>query len=450
MNVYISRTNTHVVLLIIFAFMQVWAFADEPPRQAVTLLLPGMKLDLQDPTLSFGSPTKAANGKYTWTGIIGSLERSGKKFGGVIRPKGADLSLPRCLDRTAVTIDSRQADVFVLDYSSSANVDGLAYKTLELAECLKKLKRYARCQEIHIVAYSAGGLVARTYLQNALPGIEYGGEVGRLVTVCTPHLGCTKAEHFGDFLGTRATALKPASELVQRLNDTLELPAEVDFASIIVRGSRIGSRRLHDNQPKLFKEFVDRKLLIKLPLDFQKGSDQVVNVWSQNLALTNTARRYEAANKRPVQFALARVEDPSPGDWLPFDTCVHEVAPNNIDVVDLVKTLLKDEDEYWTGLGNKSLVKQVHREAKNCAYGIIEDAMARNHKYSEVFETEVKSIRYESNKGSMHKFKFEGTARSKWRAPPRIRSTAEFAGDMSLNIDKYGRVVGCRYTINDK
>ena len=450
MTFNISRINILSILLIIFSCIQNCLYAGEPPRKAVTLLLPGMKFDLQDPTLSFGSPVKQANGKFAWTGIIGTLDRSGRKFGGVIRPKGADLSLPRCLDRTAVAIDSRKAGVFVLDYSSSAHVDGLAYKTLELAECLKELRRYARCEEVHIVAYSAGGLVARTYLQEALPGIEYGGEVGRLVTICTPHLGCAKAEHFGDFLGTRATALRPASELVQRLNNKLELPADVDFASIIVRGSRIGSRRLHDNQPKLFEEFVDRKLLVKLPLDFQKGSDQVVNVWSQNLALTNSARRYESKHKRPIQFVLARVEDPSPGDWMPFDTCVHEVAPNNSAVVDLVKTLLKDEDEYWTGLGNEALVKQVHREAKNCAYGIIEDAMARNHKYSEVFETEVKSVRYEKNNGSMHKFKFEGLARSKWRAPPRIRSTAEFTGTMNLNIDRYGRVLNCSYTVKNK
>src|SRR6185503_14286322 len=117
-----------------------------------------------------------------------------------------------------------------------ANVDGLAYKTLELAACLAELRRFTGCQRINLVAHSAGGLVARTYIQSALPGIRYAGDVDRLITISTPHLGSTLAEHLGDFLGTRATALKPGGELIRRLNDELELPHDVLLASLVVRG----------------------------------------------------------------------------------------------------------------------------------------------------------------------------------------------------------------------
>ncbi len=436
--------------LLLAAVTASYGSAAEASVDNVTLLLPGMKFTLDDPSLSFGAPVKNKEGKVYWTGIIGVMDRAGHKFGGIIRPKGADLTLPACLERTGVRGDPSKANLFVLDYSSSANVDGLAYKTLELAECLKVLRRYTGAKKINLVAYSAGGLVARTYLQSALPGLEYRRDVGRLITISTPHLGATKAEHFGDFLGTRATAIRPSSELIQRINNKLDLPGDVHYASVIVRGVKIGSRRLHDQHKNLFEKFVDAKMLSALPLDYKKGSDQVVNVWSQNLALTSAARQYETKHKRPVQFVLARVSDPSPDDWMPFDTTVHAVAPNDRKVIKLVETLAGDSDDYWTGLTAANRSRRVHREASNCAFGIIENAMARKHRYSEVFETKVDRVRLETRKGDLHKFTFEGHARSKWRSPPRIRARAEFAGTMNLNFDQYGRVMHCNYKVAKK
>lgn len=432
------------ILFVLLANMSS-AIAGESPH--VTLMLPGMKFSLNDASLSFGSPVKGKDGRTHWTGIIGAMEAGGKKFGGVIRPRGADLSLPDCLDITGVDGDPRRADLFVLDYSSSANVDGLAYKTLELAECLKELRHYTGAEKVNLVAYSAGGLVARTYLQNALPGIHYRHDVDRLITISTPHLGAVKAEHFGDFLGTRATAIKPSSELIHRINKEEKLPADVHYASVVVRGVKIGSRRLHDRHEDMFSKLVDVDLISHLPLDYQKGSDQVVNVWSQNLALTHTARKYEAEQKQPVQFVLARVPDPSPSDWRPFDTNVHAVAPNHQEVVSLVDTLLGKSDEYWTGLGEATMSKRIHSEASNCAYGIIEDAMARKHRYSEVFETNVTKIRHLGEDGHVQRFRFEGDARSKWRLPPRIRAHCEFEGTMNLTFDDFGRVTNCDYNV---
>ena len=363
--------------------------ASEKSTTSVTLLLPGMQFDLKDPTLSFGTARKTKKG-MRWNGLIGALNSSGHRFGGVVRPRGADLSLPRCLDKKGVVGDPRKAKLFALDYSSSANVDGLAYKTLELAACLESLRKYTGCDKVRIVAFSAGGLVARVYLQSALPKVAYEGDIDRLITIATPHLGSTKAEHWGDFLGTRASCLKPSSELVRRLNDDLELPRDVRYASVVVRGVKVGVTGLQDKKQDLFERFVDEKFLSNLPLDYQKGSDQIVNVWSQNLAATNAARKYEAAHKRPVQFVLARVDDPTPSDWVPYDTSVHEVAPCDGSVINLVKSLLCDGAECWDGLGRKSRSRTIQRHASNCAYGIVEDAMSQRHRYSEVYDTNIK------------------------------------------------------------
>ncbi len=423
------------------------AAKEKKSEKYITLLLPGMQFNLDDPTLSFGRPVTDSKGKKRWTGMIGTLERCGMRFGGVVRPRGADLTLPKCLDKTGVRGEPKTAKFFVLDYSSAADVDGLAYKTLELAECIYQLKRFTGATKVRLVAYSAGGLVARAYLQNALPRIRFEGDVDRLITIATPHLGSTQAEHFGDFLGTRATCIKPSSELINNLNNEEQLPDEVNYASIVVRGMRIGSRKLHDRQEKLFSPFVDKTRIAKLPLDYQKGSDQVVNVWSQNLAYAKCAREFEKDHKRPVQYVLARVDDPSPDDWKPYDTMVHEVAPNDQRVVELVDLLLSDHDEFWTGLGKDRMVKCVHRQASGCAFGIIEDAMARKHQYSEVFDTKVTSLRHMGTKDSVHQFKFMGESRSKWRLPPRIRSSAKFAGTMKLKIDRFGRVTQCSYDV---
>lgn len=438
----------NVILLIAIGWNL--ALASEPDKACVTLLLPGMQFDLDDPSLSFGSPHENSDGEFRWSGLIGSLDSANHPFGGVIRPDGASLALPKCLDTKGARVHPREAKLFVLDYSSSATVDGLAYKTLELAACIEELREYTGCEKVRLVAFSAGGLVARAYLQSALPKVAYEGDVDRLITIATPHLGSEKAEHFGDFLGTRATSIKPSSDLIQRLNDDLELPADVKYASIVVRGMRIGSSGLHDQHEDLFQKFVDQSLIAKLPLDYQKGTDQVVNVWSQNLAVTRCARDYERANDKPVQYALARVSDPSPSDWVPFDTCVHEVAANDDSVVELVKSLLCDRNQCWSGLSGTEKVRSLHRQASNCAFGIIEDAMATKHKCSEVYYTNVSQVRHEGNDGDRHKFSFVGEAKSKWRSPPRIRSSATFEGTMELEIDKFGRVTDCRFSVAKK
>ncbi|MCL4191892.1 MAG: hypothetical protein KJZ87_09105, partial [Thermoguttaceae bacterium] len=220
------------LILAILAAMPSAGRAAAPPP---VLLVHGMVWDLQHDDGTWGSPTAAAGGETRWGGMIGFLQSQGLRYGGTIRGSAGRVQLPGSFEFIAPG-DPRSARVFVLKFSSPANADGLALKALELAETIRQLCRYTGADKVRLVAHSAGGLVARVYLQSALPGVEYRGDVDRLVTIATPHLGSDVAEHFGDFLGTRATSIRPSAALIAALNNELELPSDTLFASIVVRG----------------------------------------------------------------------------------------------------------------------------------------------------------------------------------------------------------------------
>jgi len=156
----------------------------------------------------------------------------------------------------------------------AANTDGVAYKALELAESIKEIRRFTGARKVRVVAHSAGGIVARAYLQNALPGVRYRGDVERLVTIATPHLGSAAAEHWGDYLGTRATSIKPDAALIRNLNSKFDLPDDVTFASIVVRGIAADAR----GDGRELDELVNHALLEPLPVEYRLGGDQVVHV----------------------------------------------------------------------------------------------------------------------------------------------------------------------------
>ena len=136
--------------------------------------------------------------------------------------------------------------------------------------------------------------MARAYLQNAFPDtLNFRHDVDRLITISAPHLGSALAEHWGDWLGTRATSLKTTASLLTDLNDELDLPADVCFASIIVRGIWTDVRGDGSDYDRL----VDREFLERLPVDFRQGGDQVLSVRTQNLRL---ALRLRGTRPRPA------------------------------------------------------------------------------------------------------------------------------------------------------
>ncbi len=413
---------------------------------SVTLLVHGIKVNLKAPVEVWGQPINSDNASPSWTGMIGHLEHAGHRFGGVIRARGAKLTLPESLDQTHVGYDPRQASLFALEFSDGANVDGLAYKTLELATCLAELRRYTGCRKINLVAHSAGGLVARAYLQSALPGVAYAGDVDRLITISTPHLGSVLAEHLGDFLGTRATALQPGGELIRRLNDELDLPADVLLASIVARGVGTGIAAL-DFSSDAYEAHLDREFLAALPIDFRRGGDQVVDVRSQNLRLARTASRYEASTGLPVLYLLSRVADPTPGDRSLSERSVHDAATSNSWTCLWTQMLLDRGRKPWTPLAEPHRSRWIELQASLCAFGIIEQQTAARHRLSEVANAKVDQLTFVEQREGVWQFYFTGRGQSHPKLLPTASHTTAVSGLMELHIDRFGRINSLRHAL---
>ncbi|MBC8116602.1 MAG: hypothetical protein H7062_19590 [Candidatus Saccharimonas sp.] len=409
----------------------------------VVLLVHGMKFDLNSPTNVWGRPATGVT-QSDGTGVIGRLEAAGLPFGGVLRARNGKVLVPEVVSPSSVeavvlkSAGTRTARVFALEFSRAANVDGLAYKALELAACATELHR-STGRRVCIVAHSAGGLAARAWLQNALPGVEYDGAVDRVLTISTPHLGSGKAEHWGDFLGTRATSLKPDSELIRRMNNELLLPAEVKFASIVVRGLAVGVTGLHE-QESAVTPFVRKERLEHWPLDFQRGTDQIVDVRTQNLRLTKCADDYEAATRRPVVTLLARVPDPTPEDRLPRELTVHESAPRHDSVLDLVQLLiLGDEAESPWASGVCCETQWLDRQLRLHAAGIAENAVAQRQTLSEVRGTILDEWRVEANGADETVLHFACRSASRHRALGLDNKTMLVRGTLTVSVDRFGR-----------
>lgn len=409
----------------------------------VVLLVHGMKFDLDSPTNVWGRPATDST-QRDGTGVIGRLEAACMPFGGVLRTRNGKVVVPAVVSPTSVEAASlksagnQTARVFALEFSRAANVDGLAYKALELAACATELRR-STGRRVCIVAHRAGGLAARAWLQSALPGVEYDGAVDRVLTISTPHLGSGKAEHWGDFLGTRATSLKPDSELIRRMNNELTLPAEVKFASIVVRGLAVGVTGLHE-QESAVTPFVRKERLEHWPLDFQCGTDQIVDVRTQNLRLTKCADDYEVATRRPIVTLLARVPDPTPEDRSPRELTVHESAPRHDSVLELVQLLiLGDEAESpWTS-GVRCETPWLDRQLRLHAAGIAEHAVAQRQILSEVRGTILDEWRVEANGSDETVLHFACRSASRNRALGLDNKTMLVRGTLTVRVDRFGR-----------
>lgn len=431
------------VLVVLVAALAAPAPAAEGPP--VTLLVHGVKLRVDGPTTVWGRLAEDDSVSPAWDGLIGHLITAGHRYGGLIRPRGTHCRLPQCLDTTGAHRTGR-ANLFVLEFSPAANADGLAYKTLELADTIAALRRYTGAKKVALVAHSGGGLVARVYLQSAMPGVPYRGDVDRLITIATPHLGSEMAEHWGDFLGTRVTALGHQSGLVGRLNHELELPGDVRFASIVVRGVGIGLRGTR-GEADAYRDSLDAGLLAALPLDYREGGDQVVHVCSQNLRLAPCARRYEAAAGKPVLDLLARVEDPSPGDWCCLQETVHEACCRDPQVADLVALLLRREAGAWRAADADTLRRWAEHRAWWCAFAAIERQAADEHALAEVRRVQVDELEPLARQGDRWRFRFSGTARARGRMLRLMRFTTQVEGTVWVRCDDYGRLIAAGHQV---
>ncbi|NUQ63017.1 MAG: hypothetical protein HUU20_11035 [Pirellulales bacterium] len=403
-----------------------------------------MTWEVDSDDVTWGTCSEATDrSKTRWSGMIGYLESQGLTYGGTIRAQGGRLDLPECFDARAAAADVSKAGLFVLKFSRSANTDGLGLKALELAEAIKEVRRLTGGTKVRLVAHSAGGVVARVYLQSALPGVRYNHDVDRLITIATPHLGSALASHFGDFLGTRATSLKPDSALLRELNWNLDLPADVEFASIVVRGIAADQRGEGDD----YREAADAALLARLPVEYRTGGDQVVHVCSQNLRLAPCAARYERQTGRPVQYMLARVADPSPDDRSLYETRVHVAAPQDATVARLVSGLLGDGARLWQACEPEQLAAWIQWQARLHASGALEQYTIEEHPMSEVRNIELGSFAMVDADGDTRQYAFSGKTWSKNRIIPCRRRWTQASGTMDLTFDRFGRVVTAEATV---
>jgi len=413
-------------------------------RPLPILLVHGLAWELERADPVWGELKSDNPNQPAWTGMIGFLESHGLAFGGEIQFGTGQLRLPEGLETRGVRVEPREARVFNVVFSARANTDGLAYKALELAEAIKQVCTLTGARKVRLLTHSAGGLVARAYLQGALPGVPYAGNVDRLVTLNAPHLGSAMAMHFGDLLGTRATSIQPDAPLVIQLNSQFELPVDVTFASIVIRG--LGADERGDSRS--LDSLVDQEWLAGLPLEYRTGGDQLIHVRSQNLRLARCAARYEQKTGRPIQYVLARVPYPS-GRVLPFRPYIHAVSPSNETVQELVLDLLADELPLWTPGDPEKLQPWIDRQARIHAQGIVEAQALSNHRVSEVSRIVLDTFRLLGSRGESRQYEFSGRAYSTNLLFPSRKRWTFARGTMDLTFDKFGRVVKAAWKVEE-
>jgi len=405
----------------------------EPAGELPVLLVHGLAWQVDGEDVTWGC--QADDGRFG--GMVAFLNERGFAYGGAIRPAGGRLRLPESLDTRGATAEPHEARLFVLKFSSCANTDGLAYKALELAEAIRQIRQLTGAAKVRLVAHSAGGLVARAYLQNALPGVSYRGDVDRLVTIATPHLGSAAASHFGDFLGTRATSIQPEAALVRQLNGELDLPSDTTFASIVVRAIAADARGDGED----YDHLVDQEVLSRLPVEYRTGGDQVVHVRSQNLRLASCASRYERATHRPVQYVLARVPDPAPKDRCFLETKAHVVAPGDPMVQHLVFGLIRRDALAWGPARPEQLAGWLDWQARLHANGVIEEATLDEHPMSEVRNVRIDRFELVGQRDGRRRYAFDGEAFSRNMLISLRRRWTHVAGELDLEFDPFGRVL---------
>lgn len=404
----------------------------------VTLLVPGILGPLETSRPVTTGPKGA---DPTWTCMITFLREDGFAFGGTIRPGDVDIRLPGCLAPGEEAVSApKSADVFVLEFSPAARTDGLAFRALELSQCLVELHQFTG-KRINLFAHSAGGLAARAVLQEAIPGVANPGCIDRLITIGTPHLGAALAENFGDWIGTRTTSLKPSAPLIRRLN-TRPLPEEVCYASIVVRAMRSGVR----HPGKAYDGLLNPRVLEQLPMDFRLGGDEVVHVRTQNLRLAPPADLYERKTDKAIHAVAVRIPR---ADFSSEESClktVHAAALADRSVLRWVTQLLSDNGDFWRDRPSSTRDALMEWQVQYAVFSAIEaHALAESLlPIREVSAVEVLKIQSTNSDEDTRRYQFSGSAI--WEDVSRGRSNV--SGSLELAFDRFGRAMAPRSQID--
>lgn len=127
---------------------------------------------------------------------------------------------------------ARQSDVFAFAYSQTAPVDELA-KCPELDQAVQSLCK-AGYHEITLIGYSAGGLIARRYVENR-PRCG----VNKVVQVCAPNEGTDWAKlvrsrtSFADFV---SSLTREGRQRARARAEDQAIPASIQFACVVGTG----------------------------------------------------------------------------------------------------------------------------------------------------------------------------------------------------------------------
>lgn len=254
-----------VVLTLIFAFSHVNA------SERAVVLVPGIVFDGTS-----AKDVEDAQSKY-WASLMSELRSANNGAQYTIRHDGKSVSVKENCDGPGIA-------VYSIVFSREAALESLVCRGLELHDMLGTVQSRHR-GKITLVGHSAGGLVARVVIQEAVPGITCPENVDHLVTICTPHQGAGLANTFGGLKGLHTLSLQTGAAMIQRLNN-LELPQGICFTSIVV-----SSFGLEASRPGQTFNIPD-SLKSDAPRAMTAGGDEVVHIISQNLGFTAAGARY--------------------------------------------------------------------------------------------------------------------------------------------------------------
>lgn len=389
----------------------------------VVLCVPGISIDIKRPKTVWGEKVRGADD--SWSGMVGFFQKNGYVFGGTIT---AHTGLPQ------PRRPGRAKKVFLLVFSREAVVDGLGMKGMELAQALGRVRRLTGAGQITLVSHSAGGLVARAYMQGGIAGVPYRGDVDRLITISTPHFGSVLATSVGDYLGTRATSLQAGAALIRRLNDQLPLPADVLYASIVVRGQLSDFNR----QGEQFLPYVVKKRYDALPLSLKRGSDQVIQSVNQNLALAATAAAYERRTGRPIVYPLVVVAPPSRPTDRPEMNKIHNHAMGTEALQNIVLSLI-ERDIFWRPVSLREKSDWITRESRFFAMDAMTEKSLAGHLFQEIVAVHLTALAPRLQAADLVAADFSGVVSSRLLGFSAEELTTTMAGRLSCRYDRFGR-----------
>jgi hypothetical protein len=273
--------------------------------RGVTLLVQGASpiSNTKGAEATWGEYEVGPDNQLCWSGFAGYLvHRHGWKLGGIFRPVGEQV-LPQHLDTMGAYQDG-PADFYMLASSVSAQDDGLISRARELASAVDAVCAMTGAKAVRCICYSASGVAARFWMQGAIDGLGYDGQVSHLVTLATPHAGIAGLARPVSKLWKRYETLDVEGEWLRKINRELDLPQDCRFTSIVLQspGLTIGDS---GNAYLRFLRFPQEQIDALPPL-LRNGHDGVVHTLSAQLHLTPTAARYENATDRPVEVVVCR------------------------------------------------------------------------------------------------------------------------------------------------